>query len=866
MIPSAARANAGLRRVTRLAITSLVCLVGTGAALAQVPPVEPDPTQPDSVYEHRAIAEILLLLTPDTPGTEPTPLADDLRSLALNQIRSHVGQAYQGEVFAADIRRLTRLPEFGPIASTVQLRSDGQVTLTITVSIQPMIRDVQVVGNRLISDQDIADIIGALVDTPIDRFRIDRFARRVEDLYREKGYHLARVEAQVDDIEETGTLIFVVREGERMRVTDIRFVGVEEELDFSPRELKREIKTKTAGLFETGPLDEQALATDRTALRQFYLDRGYLDARVDFRITTSLNGREAIVEFLLSEGQRYTMRSVRVFYPEYVLPGRYPTREDARKAAKPSQGVHVLPDAQGRLEYVIYDYGVFSAEQISGFIDIKAGDVYSDSKIRKVDQEIASRYGQMGYTHPADTTRRAVTHLEMRDEREPFVDLFIVIRERAPGLEHIRFRTGEVIIKGNDHTDHRVIREKIELRPDRPLDTTAIQESLRRIQLSRLFDPRKVKLTIQDPDPLQPNYRDVLVEVEETNTGEINLGGMVTSDSGLNARLAIKQRNFDIADTPDSWGEFFSGRAFRGGGQTVSLELMPGTQVATYSLAFFDPTFLGSRNSFNSSISFRNRQFVEYDERRIGARIGVGRRFGSRWTGGVSVRAQSVELSDLDAGLPADVFAVADDNTLLSVGLNFVRTSVDNQYIATRGNRMAFRVEQVGGDFSFTKIEGEYAVYVPVYEDFTGRATVFSFQTHARFIPQDSASVPTYERYYLGGQSFRGFDFRTISPKGLTLAGLQTDDPVGGTWAFFAGIELRQPIYAGVVSVVGFIDTGTVTEEFGFDEYRVSTGFGIRLTVPFSQIPLAFDFGFPLVSQSLDDDRLFTFSVDFPFR
>ncbi|MCH7792480.1 MAG: hypothetical protein IID31_09405, partial [Planctomycetes bacterium] len=71
MNPSAARANQCLRRVTRLAITSLVCLVGTGAALAQVPPAEPDPTQPDSVYEHRAIAEILLLLAPDAPGAEP---------------------------------------------------------------------------------------------------------------------------------------------------------------------------------------------------------------------------------------------------------------------------------------------------------------------------------------------------------------------------------------------------------------------------------------------------------------------------------------------------------------------------------------------------------------------------------------------------------------------------------------------------------------------------------------------------------------------------------------------------------------------------------------------------------------------------
>ena len=34
--------------------------------------------------------------------------------------------------------------------------------------------------------------------------------------------------------------------------------------------------------------------------------------------------------------------------------------------------------------------------------------------------------------------------------------------------------------------------------------------------------------------------------------------------------------------------------------------------------------------------------------------------------------------------------------------------------------------------------------------------------------PQGQSEVPVYERFYLGGQSFRGFDFRTISPKGVS--------------------------------------------------------------------------------------------------
>jgi outer membrane protein insertion porin family len=42
---------------------------------------------------------------------------------------------------------------------------------------------------------------------------------------------------------------------------------------------------------------------------------------------------------------------------------------------------------------------------------------------------------------------------------------------------------------------------------------------------------------------------------------------------------------------------------------------------------------------------------------------------------------------------------------------------------------------------------------------------------------------------------------------------------------------------------------------------------GVRVRVPqLSPAPLAFDFGFPIAKEDDDEDRLFTFSVDVPFR
>jgi len=118
----------------------------------------------------------------------------------------------------------------------------------------------------------------------------------------------------------------------------------------------------------------------------------------------------------------------------------------------------------------------------------------------------------------------------------------------------------------------------------------------------------------------------------------------------------------------------------------------------------------------------------------------------------------------------------------------------------------------------------------------------------------------------MGGRSFRGFDFRSVGPVGFNSAGMETDTHVGGTWRFFAGAEIEQPVIGELISVVGFVDSGTVTEEIGFQQYRVSVGAGLRVFVPFlSQAPLAFDFGFPLIKEDTDEDRLFTFSIDIEY-
>lgn len=807
-----------------IAPVALIALVGLTAAAQEdtLIPSPPGQPLPEGPYDGRYVASVSFLVA--QPGSDDFLPADPATDqLVRNQVRTGKGsREYSQTIAASDIARLNRLGRFSSVEHVIAPRPDGSVDIVFKFQRQPVIADVQVSGNRRIGTDRIAREVQFLAGTPVDRFELDRAARAIEDLYRNRGFHLAGVTVNLDELQNTGVVLFEIREGLRTRITDIRFEG---NASFRTDLLRREIQTRESGIISRGPLDDDILRADERSLARYYKERGYLDARVGSLVTTSPDSREAIVTIYIEEGPLYTLRNIVAHHFD-------------------TEGSPVL-----------------SKEQIIGLVDMKPGDTYSHLKVENAVELVRSAYGQMGYTDVL------VQRQEIRDPARPLVDLVLGIRPGRP------FRTGLVQITGNPVTRHEEIRKHAQFRPDRPLDKTAVERTAGILTASRLFDSQSKppRTAILQPDPARPTHRDTLIEITETNTGSLGFGAAVNSDAGVVGNISFTQRNFDITDTPDSIGDFFSGRSFRGGGQTFSIQAQPGSRTGSYSISLSDNSINDSSIGGSAAAYIRTRDYKEYNEQRRGFGAALTRRFGDRWRGSADFRLQSIEITDIDAASPTDLFDSEGDNIITGLGLGLRRTTVPPQEVfrPTRGTVFEFNVEQVGalgGDFDFTKLSAEHSVFLALRESDLGSSTVLRLNTRASYIPQGQDDTPTFERYYLGGKSFRGFDFRTVGPRGVRNDnGQPSDDAIGGTWLFFWGAEIQQPILGEDLALAFFLDTGTVGERFTFDDYRVSAGIGLRLYIPqLSPAPLAFDFGFPILKEDTDEKRLFTFDIDLP--
>ncbi len=359
---------------------------------------------------------------------------------------------------------------------------------------------------------------------------------------------------------------------------------------------------------------------------------------------------------------------------------------------------------------------------------------------------------------------------------------------------------------------------------------------------------------------VQPGWLDINVNAAEGRTGRLMFGAGVNSNSGLVGSFVWDESNFDILRPPRSFADIIEGRAWRGSGQRFRLEAAPGNQVSRYAVSWTDPYFLYTDYSLGLSGFYFNRFYPDWTEDRLGGRVSIGKQFTPEWSGSLALRLEDVDLKNPRAPILPNTTPAILTQGLGSHFLSTVRGSVvhdtrDSSMMPTEGHYADLGYEQGFGEFTFPKVEVDARQYFTLHSrpDQTGRHVL----TVAGNLGWSGNDTPIFERYFAGGfQSFRGFAYRGVTPRESGIA-------TGGTFQALATVEYRMPVTANdMINVVAFSDFGTVDDRVSMSNFRATAGFGLRVVIPaMGPVPLAFDFAFPIQTQSSDKTQVFSFYV-----
>ena len=119
-----------------------------------------------------------------------------------NNLRTAVGDPFDPAVVRADVARLNRLGQFRFVEALAELQPDGSVVVMFRLSEQAIIAEVQVVGNRLVSDQDLLAVVPLVPGGPRDDFLIQNSRRAMEEIYRKRGHYLTTVTVDEQELEK----------------------------------------------------------------------------------------------------------------------------------------------------------------------------------------------------------------------------------------------------------------------------------------------------------------------------------------------------------------------------------------------------------------------------------------------------------------------------------------------------------------------------------------------------------------------------------------------------------------------------------------------------------------------------------------
>lgn len=399
-----------------------------------------------------------------------------------------VGDEYSDEKGSAAIRALFALGLF----KDVRLEANGNV-LVVVVEERPTIANVEFAGTKEFDKDALQKAmrdVGLAEGRPFDKALADRAEQELKRQYINKSLYGAEVVTTVTPVERNRVnLTFTVSEGEPARIKEIHITGNKA---FSESTLKGLFDLDTGGWLSWYTKSDRyaraKLNADLETLRSYYLQRGYLEFRIDStQVAISPDKQDIAITINVTEGERFVVSGVK-------LEGNFLDRDDEFKS----------------------------------LVSIQPGEPYNADKVAETTKAFTEHFGNFGF---AFARVEAVPEIDRETNR-----VAIVLRAEPSRRAYVR----RIQVSGNNRTRDEVIRREFRQYEASWYDGDKIK--LSRDRVDRLGYFTEVNVETQDV-PGSPDQVDLVINVAEKPTGSLQLGAGFSSAEKIALSFSIKQDN-----------------------------------------------------------------------------------------------------------------------------------------------------------------------------------------------------------------------------------------------------------------------------------------------------------------------------------
>ncbi|RDE18519.1 outer membrane protein assembly factor BamA [Motiliproteus coralliicola] len=767
----------------------------------------------------RQLATALLLLSFPLMAFADSFVVEDIRfdglqRMQLGRVLSIFPIQEGDQVDEFSLAKATRALFSSGYFNDVQLARDGNL-LIVRLTERPAISRITIEGNKEVKTEGLKEGLaglGLVEGEVFQRAALDKIRLELLQVYAAQGRYGAQIETSVEPLPENRLGLNInIKEGKAAAVQHINVVGNEV---FSDEELIDLFSLKTPGFwdfFSEGRYSREKLSGDLERLRSYYLDKGYINFKIDStQVSLTPDRKHVFVTVNITEGDLY-------FFGDYDLAGKLEVAED----------------------------------QLLSQVAITPGETFSrDLMVRSADK-ISRRLGDDGFL------LANVKPVPTIDEQNKTVSVRFYVE---PGN---RMYVRRINFVGNTSTADEVLRREMRQMEAAWASTNAMEKSKDRLERLGFFSEVNVETTTV---PGVPDQIDLEYSVVEQLSGSLSASIGVSQSSGLILGASVSQKNFLGSGNFVSFNVTRSDNtrelSFSYENPYYTVDGVSRGFSAYYREEDLDDDDLSDYNldSYGGAMSFG---YPIDEHQRLGLSIGAEQlnlKLGSDVPNELNLFVQ-------DEGDSFTQLPVVGSWSSNHLNRGLLPTEGYSQ-------RVSLEVAGPGSDLNFYKLRYFGQLYYPLSDDqrwvVRGKTNLGYGDAFG-----DTTKLPFFKTFRAGGfESVRGFKNNTLGPRDArTTSG--TLDPLGGNVLITGSAELIFPVpfikdqsnmrtllfwdVGGVFDRNCLTDNPACDLDMSFSNLSSSVGVGLSWLTFIG--PMSFSLGVPVKEQEHDEDEFFQFSL-----